>query len=221
MLRYSLSLVAISLIFAASSLEAQTVSMGSGSSNQETNGDTNVLVQHHCSTSDEGLLRGKADLVGSYGQAARNMAEAEVYASQAREHELRNRQLVAAQYYERKEMFQASKSHSDKSTTTPYVTVSKNETPKAGTKVVGEDGRIHWPTAFLSDNCRSARQTIDIYFSHRGPGYSTGIGTPEFDTARAAIGDLTTNLKSRITEISSGDYVVASNFLKNLEKSAI
>ena len=199
MLRHSFNLILISVIFAAGRVDAQVVRMGNNSS-QETVGDTNVLVQHHCSTSDEGLLRGKADLVRSYGQAARNMAQAEVFAAQAHEQEMMNRQLVAKQYYERKEMFEASKSHPDKSAM-PYVTVSKSDAPKVSTPVVSDDGRINWPVALKSDAYRTARQTLEVYFSHRGPGYSTGHGTPEFDGAHAAIGELTSTLKSHMTEV--------------------
>ncbi len=223
MFRHSVKLTAICVLFAAGGVKAEMVMtpvVGVGGYPAAVQyGDNNVLVQHHCSTAKEGALRGWADLVRSYGEAARNFGEARCYVALAHEQELQNHQLAVAQYYERKAMYEASKVHPDKFYL-PYETVSKSDTPKPVTPVVSNDGRINWPVALKTDSCCSARQALEIYFNHRGPGYSTGIGTPEYETAHAAIGELTNNLKSRITEVHSGDYMLAKNFLKNLEKAA-
>src|SRR5262249_24109680 len=150
------------------------------------------------------------------------LSEAAVAGEQAREHALRNNELVVELYYQRKALYkayydsQAPKRHSD---TYDSTHVSQNQTPPSAAALL-PDGRINWPVVCQGEPSRAACQKLDCYFAHHCVGYKTGVGTKEYDDAHSAIEELTVALKSKISELSGDDYLATKKFLKGLDIEA-
>lgn len=176
----------------------------------------NTLVDvepHHSSTVAEGVLRGQAAWWRGYGQYLYLRGQGAICWEQARAQYLCNYDNAVADWYARKQLNYLFRFGTP---STPSAVAQRNHPkPKAKPQLVirvSPDGQVYWPDLLTTDEYAEPRQALDKLFRTRAAGSLTSLKQA---IAKEA-GKLHLELRDRIKEYSSADYLAARKFIEGL-----
>ncbi len=178
---------------------------------------------HHASTYEEGIQRGRADVIRSWGEYNYNTSLARINNEQARSAALDNRYKGVETYFAVKEVNREARAaaRAPRATQQELVRYAKSRAPKRldGRQFEESIGKVVWPTALDGEQFAAQRAEIDRLMSDRTLG-EAGLGTQNHQQVKALTVAMQTTLKSQIREMSPSDYVLAKKFLTSLEYEA-
>jgi len=166
------------------------------------------------STLEEGVQRGYADVVRSYGMANLLNSQAMNNVEQARKQYIEN-QVKATQAYFELRRYTAEARHAERPmplSLEQYVRLARDSAPVAltATQLDPLTGVINWPKPLMLPQFAGFRQRIDQLFQQRAAGYIV------FLPAQKAIQEFTDVLNAQANIFDAKDFVVSRRFLDSL-----
>jgi len=178
-------------------------------------GDTG---QPYSSTWDEGVQRGYADIVRSYGMATLLNAQSANQIEQARKQYIENRIKATQGYFElQRYMAEARNSARPKPLSLEqYVKLAREAAPEplTATQLDQLTGMISWPAPLRKPEYEAFRQRIERLFQDRATGYSVYGEIP------AACEEFAQKLRDDMMQFPASDYIAAKKFLESLAWTA-
>ena len=213
----------LSLAFAGA-VQAQTYSSFSGGA-----AVTNVPSSgygwgwSHSSTAEEGALRGWAELNRGAGEYNYYSSLAAINLEEARRRAIENHTTAVEEYYHRRQINSEYRDSVRRPTLTQeqLVQIAKDQTPDRMTAYQYEPalGRIFWPPVLESEVYAADRAAIDKVMARRTVADS-GLGTDSHREIDALTRQMESKLRSRITTMSTTEYLAAKKFLQSLRYEA-
>jgi len=181
-------------------------------------------------TALEGMLSGQAAvqngaaaIVGAQAAVARSVGEAAAAnvkalesLESARAHAIENSVKSVSTYYEKRKLFQAYQGAAAGQRPKREDMLRYSKSGLVGHAVpVDAQGKVQWPELFLREEFTPRRIVVDAAYAQRSP-------TPnDFDAqrdraARAAVGQMRTDLRRLMTELSPAEYAAARRLLDSL-----
>jgi len=174
--------------------------------------------QTFSSTADEGVQRGYADVVRSYGMASLLNAQAVNQLEQARKQYIEN-QMRAVQTYI--DAHRLNTEYRNAARPRPlsleqYVRIAREQAPEplTATQLDQLTGMISWPAPLRKPEYEAFRRRIDRLFQDRATGYAVYGELP------AACEEFAARLNADIMQFPPNDYVAAKKFLESLAWTA-
>jgi len=168
---------------------------------------------HHSSTVEEGIQRGYADIVRSYGMANLLDAQAASEFEQARKQFMEN-QLKAVQTYVDAHRINAEYRFAAHRPLPleEYVRLAREQAPEplTATQLDQLTGSISWPAPLRKPEYEAFRKRIDRLFSDRATGYAVYGEIP------AACEEFAQRVNADIMQFPPNDYIAAKKFLESL-----
>jgi len=169
---------------------------------------------YHSSTLEEGVQRGYADVVRSYGMANLLNSQAAVQFEQARKQYIEN-QLSATQTYFEMRRYNTEARRAERGTplsTEEYVRLARDLAPEplTPTQLDPLTGAINWPAPLRVAAYDPLRRRIEKLFQDKATGYTV------YGDLLQAIQDFAAQLKADIDKFPANDYVTAKKFLDSL-----
>jgi hypothetical protein len=220
MLRQYFVMISIGFLCVAAPARAQSTDSGP---QPQSGRESGLRVLHYSSTAGEGWLRGEADWMRGFGDSARSQGEAAYFNELAVEKHLQNRQQRAEQYWNLRSLNQASRQAQTSKSQSAPIGMPRKATPRpqrCTTEQLALTGKISWPCALQCETCCDARERLEAIFARRAAGECTSVGTPEYRVARAAIAEILVDLRARVREVPTGEYIAAKKLLTSLEYEA-
>jgi hypothetical protein len=173
---------------------------------------------YHSSTLEEGVQRGYADVVRSYGMANLLNSQAAGQFEDARKTYIEN-QLKATQTYFEMRRYNTEARRAERGTplsTEQYVRIAREQAPEqlTATQLDPLTGMVNWPVALRQPAYEEFRHRIDRLFQDRASGYSV------YGAVQKACEELAARLKADVDKIPANDYVTAKKFLDSLAWAA-
>ena len=177
---------------------------------------------HHASTEAEGRLRGMGDLTRSVGQANLSNSAAAINYSIARRNQIDNRAAWTDTYFQ---MRQANKAYRKAERGPPatmedlvrFAQVGKPK-PLSPGEVDPVSGAINWPILLRSEELAKDRAEVEAAFAKRAS--QSSLGTEDYMKIRQATGQMASDLKKRIREVPSYEYMISKKFIDSLAYAA-
>ncbi|HEX5103922.1 MAG TPA: hypothetical protein VFV87_08940 [Pirellulaceae bacterium] len=173
----------------------------------------------HSSTYEEGVQRGYADVVRSWGMSNLLNAEAAKAYEQARRDYLDNRLKATQTYFEMRRYNQDYRNANRPRplTTEEYVRLARLQAPDrlSVSQLDPFTGQINWPVSLRRPEYDEYRQRIERLFRSRAGG--TVFVYDEIDEACDAFVD---RLQLDIEQFEQNDYIRAKNFVQSLAYEA-
>ena len=175
-------------------------------------------MQPYSSTADEGVQRGYADIVRSYGMANLLTGQAANQYEQARKQYIENRIRATHGYFElQRYMAEVRESMRPRPLSLEqYVRLAREEAPAplTATQLDQLTGDINWPAILRKAEYEPLRRRIERLFQDRATGYAVYGEIP------AACNAFAEQLQADIMLYPSADYIAARRFLDSLAFSA-
>jgi len=174
--------------------------------------------QTFSSTADEGVQRGYADIVRSYGMASLLNAQAVNQIEQARRQYIEN-QMRAVQVYldaHRLNTEYRAAARPRPLSLEQYVRLAREQAPEplTATQLDQLTGAISWPAPLRKPEYEAFRKRIDRLFADRATGYAVYGEIP------AACEELAERLNADIMQFPPNDYIASKKFLESLAWTA-
>jgi len=171
--------------------------------------------QTFSSTLEEGVQRGYADIVRSYGMANLLNGQAAVQVEQARKAYIEN-QLKATQTYFEIRRYNAEARHRTPLSLEQYVRLARDQAPEplTATQLDPLTGTVSWPAPLRLPAYEAFRRRIDRLFQDRATGYIV------YGEVQQAVQDFEAQLKADLMKFPPDDYIVAKKFLESLAWAA-
>ncbi len=174
--------------------------------------------QTFSSTAEEGVQRGYADIVRSYGMANLLDAQAMNQVEQARKQYIEN-QLKAVQTYidaHRINTEYRIAARPKPLSLEQYVRLAREQAPEplTATQLDQLTGSISWPAALRKPEYEAFRKRIERLFSDRATGYAVYGEIP------AACEEFAERVNADIMSFPPNDYIAAKKFLESLTWTA-
>ena len=172
----------------------------------------------YSSTLEEGVQRGYADVVRSYGMANLLNSQAANQIEQTRKAYIENR-LRATQTYFEMRRYNAEARRAEQGTplsTEQYVRLARQQAPEplTATQLDSLTGTISWPAPLRMAEYEPFRRRIERLFQDRATGYLV------YGEIQQAIEEFSAQLKNDIMRFPANDYVAAKKFLDSLAWAA-
>jgi type II secretory pathway pseudopilin PulG len=173
---------------------------------------------YHSSTLEEGVQRGYADVVRSYGMANLLNSQAAGQYEQARKQYIQN-QLSATQTYFEMRRYNTEARRAERGTplsTEQYVRLAREQAPDplTPTQLDPLTGAINWPAPLRIPAYEQLRKRVEKLFQDRATGYIV------YGNLQQAIQDFGAQLKLDLEKFPANDYVTAKRFLESLAWAA-
>ena len=173
---------------------------------------------YHSSTLEEGIQRGHADVVRSYGMANLLNSQAAQNYEQARKDYLDNR-LKATQTYFEMRRYHDEAVKAQRSTPLSYeqyVRLAREDAPPAltATQLDPLTGSVSWPTALRLPEYAPFRARIERMLQDRAAGYAV------YGEIQAACQQFMERLQADIMKFQAQDYVNGKKFLESVSLSS-
>jgi hypothetical protein len=174
--------------------------------------------QTFSSTADEGVQRGYADIVRSYGMASLLNAQSVNQIEQARKQYIEN-QGKAVQTWIDAHRYNNEYRRSLRPTPLSleqYVRLAREQAPEplTATQLDQLTGSISWPAALRKPEYEAFRKRIDRLFGDRATGYAVYGEIP------AACEEFAERVNADIMSFPPNDYIAAKKFLESLAWTA-
>ena len=173
----------------------------------------------HASTYEEGVLRGRADLIRGYGQYNFLSSLAAINHERARRDYLDNRVQGVETLFEMRKLNKESRAaeRGPRPTQQQLIRLAKSRVPDRLAEHQYEPAlaELYWPSAFDDAEFAGERSEIDELMARRTLG-DAGIGTENHRQVAAAVAKMQSKLKDRIQEMSTPEYITAKKFLTSL-----
>jgi hypothetical protein len=171
--------------------------------------------QRHASTLEEGIQRGYADVVRSYGMANLLNSEAAKNYEQARRDYIENRLKATQAYFEARsynDSYRRNKRSAPLSMD-QYVRLARQQAPDrlSISQLDPFTGAINWPLPLKRPEYAEQRERIERLFSARAQGTELVHGQ-----IAKAVEEFGLVLKADLETFEQPDYVLAKNFLDSL-----
>jgi len=172
----------------------------------------------YSSTLEEGVQRGYADVVRSYGMANLLNSQASTQFEQTRKAYLEN-QLKATQTYFEMRRYNTEARRAERGTPLSmeqYVRIARDTAPEplTATQLDSLTGTINWPAPLRQPAYEALRRRVDRLFQDRATGYTV------YGEIQKAIEDFAAQLKADVDRFPAADYVAAKKFLDSLAWAA-
>jgi hypothetical protein len=172
----------------------------------------------YSSTLEEGMQRGYADVVRSYGMANLLNSQAANQIEQARKAYMENR-LRATQTYFEMRRYNTEARRAEQGTPLSmeqYVRLARQQAPEplTATQLDPLTGTVSWPALLRTPAYEPFRLRIERLFQDRATGYIV------YGEIQQAIEDFAAQLKDDIMKFPANDYVAAKKFLDSLAWAA-
>jgi hypothetical protein len=169
---------------------------------------------YHSSTLEEGVQRGYADVVRSYGMANLLNSQAATQIEQARKAYIEN-QMKATQTYFEGRRYNAEARQAARGTPLSmeqYVRLAREQAPDqlTATQLDPLTGTINWPSPLRLPAYEALRKRIERLFQDRATGYVV------YGEIQQACGELEALIKADLEKFLPNDYVAAKRFLDSL-----
>jgi hypothetical protein len=175
-------------------------------------------VQTFSSTLEEGVQRGHADVVRSYGMANLLNSQAANQFEQARKAYIENRLRATQTYFEMRRYNEEARRamRSTPLSMEQYVRLAQVEAPEplTATQLDPLTGTISWPAPLRSPEYEPLRQRIERLFQDRATGYVV------YGEIQQVVAEFLEKLKLDLEKFPSNDYVLARKFLDSLAWAA-
>ncbi len=175
------------------------------------------------STAAEGYARGMADVVRSAGAYNLMSSAAAINLEQARSAYLDNQLKYTETYYAKKRMHQSyvdsTRSLGMSSERLASLAKSTPPAPLTEKELDPVSGNIAWPRVLRDDPYESLRQKLDGLFAQRADA-GGNISYKHADEIVAVSNELSAELKKRLKDYPSGDYMSAKRFIERLSREA-
>jgi hypothetical protein len=170
------------------------------------------------STLEEGIQRGHADVVRSYGMANLLNSQAANQMEQARKAYIENR-LKATQTYFEMRRYNAEARRAMRSSPLSmeqYVRLAHVEAPEplTATQLDPLTGTISWPAPLRAPQYEAFRKRVERLFQDRATGYVV------YGEIQRAVQEFVDQLKLDLDKFPPNDYVLAHKFLDSLAWAA-
>jgi len=177
----------------------------------------------HASTLSEGYGRGLGAVIRAQGEYNLNTSAALLNLTQARQQEIENQKHWTQTYFEirdiNRQAFEADIKHR-RGNPEDWIRYAQAGKPKRLSP--GEldivTGEIRWPLLLTAQQYRPQRVELERAFSDRA--YHGVMGADAFLKVLQLTDDLLANLKSRVRDLPSEQYVAAKRFLESLAYEA-
>ena len=177
---------------------------------------------YHASTAAEGRLRGMGDLTRSAGQANLSNSAAAIYYSIARRNQIDNRAALMDTYFQ---MRQANKSYraaergprASMEDLVRYTQLGKPK-PLSPGAVDPVSGAINWPILLRTESLAEDRAEVEAAFAKRAS--QSSLGTEDYMKIRQVTSQMASDLKKRIREVPSYEYMISKKFIDSLAYAA-
>ena len=177
---------------------------------------------HHASTAAEGGLRGMADLTRSAGEANLSNSAAAVNYSIARSNQIENRAAWTNTYFQMRQANKAYRAAERGPTATMEDLVRFAQVGKPKPLSPGEvdpvSGAINWPILLRTKELAKDRAEVEAGFAKRAS--QSSLGAEDFMKIRQATSQMASNLKKRIREVPSQQYMISKKFIDSLAYAA-
>ena len=175
-------------------------------------------AQPFSSTLEEGVQRGYADVVRSFGMANLLNSQAANQLEQARKAYIENR-LRATQTYFEMRRYNAEARQAMRSTPLSmeqYVRLARESAPDqlTATQLDPLTGTISWPAPLRLPEYEALRQRIERLFQDRATGYIV------YGEIQNVVNEFLEKLKLDLDKFPPNDYVIARKFLDSLAWAA-
>jgi hypothetical protein len=172
----------------------------------------------YSSTLEEGIQRGHADVVRSYGMANLLNSQAANQIEQARKAYIENRLKATQTYFEMRRYNDEARRAERGSPLSmeQYVRLARDQAPEplSATQLDPLTGIVAWPATLRAPHYEPFRRRLDRLFQDRATGYVV------YGEIQAAIQEFADQLKLEIDRIPANDYVAAKKFLDSLAWAA-
>lgn len=167
---------------------------------------------------------GLADLVRAYGEYNQLSAQAAVSLHQARQLQIENRKNKIQAYHELRRLWLAERTREHAERRERLARYLHNRTKPKPERLVADQldldtETIAWPKVLRQDLFADQRQALELLFRERA-GKGGVISAEEQSRIEHSTDAMQEELKKRIREFRSSDYVVAMRFLKGLSNEA-
>ncbi len=174
---------------------------------------------YHSSTAEEGIQRGRADVVRSQGMKNLMDSEAVKNIEDARAKNINNRVQWTKAYFEMK---RTNKEYRDaqkgpRPTSEQLFRLAKEATPKrlGPSELDPVTGAIDWPLVLKDDTYADYVNDLDQLFAERAKAKGK-LTLDQFKKLESLLRDLQIELKRRVHDYPPQSFVTANSFLKRL-----
>lgn len=173
---------------------------------------------YHSSTAEEGIQRGYADVVRSYGMANLLNSQAATQYEMARRAYIENRLKATQTYFEMRRYNEEARRamRSPPLTMEQYVRLAREQAPDplTATQLDPLTGTISWPAPLRAAEYEPLRQRLERLFQDRASGYVT------YGEIQEAANQFLEQLQLDIEKFSPNDYVAVRKFIDSLAWAA-
>ncbi len=175
-------------------------------------------VSYHASTYEEGVQRGFADVVRSAGDYNLRNSQAAINYEQARSDNLDNRLKYTQTYFEMRQLnkqYRAAEA-GPKPTSEQLFQIAKDRAPSrmSTSELDPLTGDIAWPVLLRDAPYDPYRTQLEALFQQRANRGSTG--SANYQQIKQTAAAMEAELKSRLQQYPSGDYIQAKKFIEGL-----
>jgi hypothetical protein len=174
--------------------------------------------QTFSSTAEEGIQRGYADVVRSYGMANLLNSQAANQMEQARKAYIENRLKATQTYFEMRRYNEESRRalRSTPLSMEQYVRLAREQAPEplTATQLDPLTGTISWPAPLRAPAYEPMRKRIERLFQDRATGYVV------YGEIYRAVQEFQDALKLQVDALPANDYVDSKKFLDSLAWAA-
>jgi hypothetical protein len=172
---------------------------------------------HHASTAAEGLLRGQAAVIDALVRSVLHAAEAASQVAVAQRQYLENRQVALANYREARKLNADTRAEERSSTPQPaIVAVKPGQARQQPDPPVLQGNAIQWPTLLQGKEYTGYRNQLETLLARYGSMKS--IAPEERQDLAHATAAVLAQVKERIREVRTKDYLAAKSFLETVTK---
>lgn len=175
----------------------------------------------YSSTAGEGYARGMADVVRSAGAANLMNSAAAINYEQARSAYLDNQIKFTETYYAKKRMHQSyvdsTRSLGQSSQRLASLAKATPPAPLNEQELDPVTGQIAWPSVLRDDQYEPLRLKLDSLFAERAD-LGGNISYKEANEIAETSSELSAELKRRLKEYPSGEYMNAKRFIERLSR---
>ena len=177
----------------------------------------------HASTLSEGYGRGLGAVIRAQGEYNLNTSAAALNLTQAEQQEIENQKRWTQAYFEMRDINrQAFEADVKRRRGNPedWIRVAQAGKPKrlGASQLDIVTGEIHWPILLTAQQYSRQRVELEKAFSDRA--YHGVMGAEAFLKVLQLTEDILSNLKSRVRDLPSDQYVAAKRFLESLAYEA-
>lgn len=182
----------------------------------------NSVYYGHASTIQEGVQRGRADLVRAYGESNYWNSLAAINREQARSAYMDNKLKAVHTYFQmRAANREYVRAENPRLSPEQIERMAKTALPPRPTvsQLDPATGRINWPAALQGDEFAAHRASLDALFAERVRG-NAGLGSENHAAITAIVDEMKELLGDQVARWPTGAFVAANSLLKSLSYEA-